>query len=223
MFGAAVSTAMPAAAAYVTAVQAGVGAACTQAWANFDIAHDALQLLDDGASAAAALAILREADPQPEVRQFGIVDANGESAAHTGSDCVGWAGHQTGRDYAVQGNMLVGSDTVTAMAASFEGHRNEDLAERLVRVLEAGQAAGGDKRGRQSAGIYVAKDSAWPYVSLRVDEHPEPIAELRRIFEVAKRQLIPFIEQLPSRSRPNAAPDPRVVAMNLQPPSHRTG
>jgi len=127
----------------------------------------------------------------------------------------------TGNDYSVQGNMLVGAETVEAMSRSFEQTHAEDLPERLLRALEAAQVAGGDKRGRQSAGLYVVRGEEWPYVSLRVDEHIDPIRELRRIFEVAKRQLIPFIEQVPTRAKPDAQPDAKLLAMNLKAPGER--
>jgi uncharacterized Ntn-hydrolase superfamily protein len=221
MLGAAVSTAMPAAGAYVMAVRAGVGAACTQAWPDFNLGHDALRLVEQGAGAQEALDALLRRDPQPEVRQFGLVDKHGASAVHTGDDCVEWAGHITGRDYTAQGNMLVGAATVEAMSESFVQTHGEDLAERLVRALEAAQVAGGDKRGQQSAALYVVREEEWPYLSLRVDEHREPIGELRRIFEVAKRQLIPFIEQVPTRAKPDAQPDAGLLAMNLTSPGER--
>ncbi len=137
-----------------------------------------------------------------EIRQVGVVDASGRAAAFTGNATDAWAGHRTGANYSVQGNMLVGGATIDAMAKSFEGTVGLDLAERMMRVLEAGQAAGGDRRGRQSAALLVRGPEVYPLVDLRVDEHPDPVAELRRIFEVAKRELFPFISALPTKERP---------------------
>jgi uncharacterized Ntn-hydrolase superfamily protein len=100
------------------------------------------------------------------------------------------------------GNLLVGGEVLLAMAVAFESSAEEPLAERLVRALEAGQAAGGDKRGRQSAAVRVMEGQPYPYLDLRVDEHPDPVIELRRIYEVAKREMLPLIEALPSRCNP---------------------
>jgi uncharacterized Ntn-hydrolase superfamily protein len=130
------------------------------------------------------------------------VDSRGCSAAHTGVETDPWCGHITGDGYAVTGNLVVGEETLLAIAAAFEASEGETLPERLVRVLEAGQAAGGDKRGKQSAAIYTVKDQPYPYIDLRVDEHPDPVVELRRIYEVVKVQMLPFIEALPTRRNP---------------------
>jgi uncharacterized Ntn-hydrolase superfamily protein len=130
------------------------------------------------------------------------VDSRGRSAAHTGAETNFWCGHITGDGYAVTGNLVVGEETLLAMAAAFETSEGEPLPERLVRALESGQAAGGDKRGKQSAAVYTVKDQPYPYVDLRVDEHPDPIVELRRIYEVVKVQMLDFIEALPTRRNP---------------------
>lgn len=221
MLGAAVATAFPASGAFCPHVKAGIGAVCTQAGLNVNLGIDALRLLEQGLGAADALDRVLKEDPNPDQRQLGIVDSSGESAAHSGSSCVPWSGHITGHQVAVQGNMLTGRDTVVAMAEAFEDGRREDLPERLLGALEAGQRAGGDKRGRQSAAIYVAREEEWPYLSLRVDEHSEPVAELRRVFEVARRQVVPFVETLPTRANPRGVDDEEVVRMNLSPPAQR--
>ena len=107
-----------------------------------------------------------------------------------------------GDGYAVTGNLVAGEEVVRAMATTFEASEGEPLPERLVRALEAGQAVGGDKRGKQSAVITTVKDQPYPYIDLRVDEHPDPVVELRRIYEVVKVQMLPFIEALPTRRNP---------------------
>ena len=140
------------------------------------------------------------------MRQVGLVDRNGQSAAWSGKDCTAWFGHITGADYAVQGNMLVGEPTIQAMAEAFESASALELPERLLTVLEAGQAAGGDKRGRQSAALKVVHQEEYPYLDLRVDEHRHPVAELRRVFEVARHQYLPFIVGMPTRARPAGQP-----------------
>jgi len=157
------------------------------------------------------------------VRQIGIVDGQGGSAAWSGSACTDWFGHITGPHFAVQGNMLVGEATIQAMADAFVRAAALALPERLVTVLEAGQAAGGDKRGRQSAALLVYHREEYPYLSLRVDEHPFPVAELRRIFEVARHQLLPFVDGMPTRDNPLAELPKPVTDMLMTPPPFRPG
>ena len=202
MLGVAVSTRVPAVGAVCPFARAGVGAISTQAWTNPLLGVDGLDLLEQGFSAEEALQKLLDADPDPEMRQIIVVDREGRSAAHTGSETDPWKGHRTGDGYAVAGNMLVGEETIMAMAQAFQASADEPLSERLLRALESGQAAGGDKRGRQSAALYVVKSESYPYLDLRVDEHPDPVVELRRVYEVAKRELLPFIEAMPTRDNP---------------------
>jgi uncharacterized Ntn-hydrolase superfamily protein len=176
-----------------------------------------------GLGAEAALKKIIDADPGRNVRQLGLVDKDGGSAAWTGSECVTWCGHITGRNFAVQGNMLMGEPTIKAMAEAFERTEPLTLGERLLGVLEAGQAAGGDKRGRQSAGLKVYYKEEYPYLDLRVDEHRHPVAELRRVFEVARHQLIPFIDGMPTRENPLGQIPEHIAAMLLTPPPFRPG
>jgi uncharacterized Ntn-hydrolase superfamily protein len=223
MVGVAVSTAVPAVGAICPFVKAGVGAVSTQSWVNPYLGIDGIRLLAEGSSAEAALEQLVSEDPGRDVRQLGLVDRDGASAAWSGKDCTPWFGHVTGPDYAVQGNMLVGEPTIAAMAEAFERGAALDLPERLLVVLEAGQAAGGDKRGRQSAALKVVHREAYPYVDLRVDEHRHPVAELRRVFEVARQQYLPFIVGMPTRANPWGNLPDEVGAMLLTPPPYRPG
>ncbi len=202
MLGVAVSTRVPAVGATCPFARAGVGAISTQAWTNPLLGVDGLDLLERGYSAEVALQKLLDADPDPESRQIIAVDKEGSSAAHTGSETDPWKGHRTGDGYVVAGNMLVGEETITAMAEAFGASADEPLSERLLRALESGKAAGGDKRGCQSAALYVVKSEPYPYLDLRVDEHSDPVAELRRIYEVAKGELLPFVEAMPTRENP---------------------
>ena len=202
MLGVAISTRVPAVGATCPFARAGVGAISTQAWTNPLLGIDGLDLLEQGYSAEEALQKLLDADPDPEMRQIIVVDREGRSAGHTGAHTDPWQGHRTGDGYAVAGNMLVGEETITAMAEAFEASAEESLSERLLRALESGQTAGGDKRGRQSAALYVVKSEPYPYVDLRVDEHSNPVAELRRVYEVAKSELLPFVEAMPTRENP---------------------
>jgi uncharacterized Ntn-hydrolase superfamily protein len=221
MLGVAVSTAVPGVGGLCPFAKAGVGAIATQSWVNPYLGLDGIALLEQGLDARQVLDRLLADDPGREDRQLGIVDRNGQSAAFSGRDCTGWFGHRTGPDYAVQGNMLVGEETITAMEQAFGESSDHDLPERLVRVLEAGQAAGGDKRGRQSAALYVVKTEDFAYVNLRVDEHPDPVRELRRVFEISKQQLLPFMDMLPSRDNPLGTENEAVTEMILRPPAER--
>jgi uncharacterized Ntn-hydrolase superfamily protein len=223
MLGVAVSTAVPGVGSLCPFVQAGVGAIATQSWVNPYLGIDGLKLLARGLTAQEALQQLIDGDPGRAVRQVGIVDREGRSAAWSGGECVPWFGHITGPDFAVQGNMLVGEQTVQAMVSAFEQAAALELPERLLVALEAGQAAGGDKRGRQSAALVVVDTEEYPYCALRVDEHRYPVAELRRVFEVARHQLLPFVRGLPSRRNPLGGIGQDVAAMLLTPPPYRPG
>lgn len=169
--------------------KAGVGAVATQAFANPAYGPDGLALLEEGKSAQEAIDILTKNDDGREDRQVGIVDANGNAATFTGEKCYHWAGGQTGKHYAAQGNILVSQETVEAMGKTFETAAGT-LADRLLQALDAGQAAGGDSRGKQAAAIYVVKEKGGylgvndRYIDLRVDDHPEPIKELIRIYHL---------------------------------------
>lgn len=202
MLGVAISTAVPGVGALTSFVAPKVGAIATQSWVNPYLGIDGLVLLGEGLSADDALAKLIAADPGCSARQVGIVDGQGRAAAYSGADCTGWFGHIVGEGFTVQGNMLTGADVVERMASAARETADLDLCERLMTALEAGQAAGGDKRGKQSAALKVFDVEAYPYLDLRVDEHAAPVAELRRVFEVAKRQLLPFVSGLPSRKDP---------------------
>jgi len=164
-----------------------VGAVATQSYANPRYGPDGLALLRDGLAAADVVERLTAADGDREQRQLGIVDARGGSATFTGSGCHAWAGGRTGPGYAAQGNLLVSGETVDALAGTFEGTAGGPLADRLIECLEAAQHAGGDRRGQQSAALLVVeRDGGYAglsdvLVDLRVDDHPAPIEELRRL------------------------------------------
>jgi uncharacterized Ntn-hydrolase superfamily protein len=223
MLGVAVSTAVPGVGGICPFVRPALGAISTQSWVNPYLGIDGLTLLEQGKSAQETLDTLIQGDPGRDVRQLGVVDAKGGSAAWSGPQCTQWFGHLTGPDFSVQGNMLVGSRTIEAMAAAFTATAGLTLPERLMAVLEAGQSAGGDKRGRQSAAMLVYKTEEYPYLSLRVDEHPYPVAELRRVFEVARHQLLPFVDGMPSRRDPLGALPKAVTDMLMTPPPFRPG
>jgi len=170
--------------------KAGVGAVATQSFANTTFGPKGLQLLEKGLAPAEVLDQLVKSDAQAEQRQAGIVDAQGRTATWTGAKCNAWAGGKTGKNYTAQGNILTGKEVVEAMAASFEASAALPLADRLVKALAAGQAAGGDSRGQQSAALLVVRDKGGyagyndRYIDLRVDDHPRPIDELQRLLEL---------------------------------------
>jgi uncharacterized Ntn-hydrolase superfamily protein len=174
-------------------VEAGVGAIATQAQTNESFGPLGLDLLRKGNAAPDVVRALLAADSGSAHRQLGIVDVQGRSAAYTGKDCSAWAGHRTGHGYSIQGNILAGEAVVAEMERAFLSTPGE-LAARLLAALEAGQAAGGDKRGMQSAALLVARPSAaYPeyrtrYVDLRVEDHKGPIRELRRVFQIHEAQ-----------------------------------
>jgi uncharacterized Ntn-hydrolase superfamily protein len=173
--------------------QAKVGAVVTQAWANTTYGPRGLTLLENGASAEDALTVLTKADEGREHRQLAIVDAKGRVAGFTGGKCYGFAGHRTGKTYSVQGNLLVGKAVIDAMAEAFEKAEGE-LAERMMAALAAAEAAGGDKRGKQSAALLVVRDKGGysgfndRYIDLRVDDHAKPVEELARLLKLHRRE-----------------------------------
>lgn len=221
--GVAVSTAVPAVGAMCPYVRPRVGAASTQAWVNPYLAIEALDRMAHGAPAPEALTAVLATDDARDLRQIGLVDARGHAASWSGELCTDWFGHIVGDEFAVQGNMLVGEPTVSAMADAYREVPTHALAERLLCAMEAGQAAGGDKRGRQSASLIVYDAEDYPLVDLRVDEHPDPVAELRRVHGIARLQLMPFVASMRKKSGAAAPPDPEVVRMLLEPPPRRPG
>jgi uncharacterized Ntn-hydrolase superfamily protein len=185
--GVAVASKFLAVGAVVPWLEAGVGAVATQALANTRYGPEGLALMREGASAREALDAVLAADSGRDDRQAGVVDAGGRSATHTGQSCMTWAGGRTGPGYAAQGNILTGPDVVDALAEAYEGSSGA-LAERLL--LAAGDGAGGDRRGRQSAAIAVVSPGGGyggnddSLVDLRVDDHGDPVSELRRLYDI---------------------------------------
>jgi uncharacterized Ntn-hydrolase superfamily protein len=174
--------------------RAGVGVLATQARGNILYGPEGLDLLAAGKAPEEVLEQLLQDDSQRDERQVGMVDAQGRAASYTGGETLAWAGGRTGKDYAVQGNLLAGPAVVEAMAVAFETAQG-DLASRLVMALAAGQAAGGDRRGRQSASVLVVRAGGGymgvsdRYVDLHVEDHPAPIRELRRLLDIRLAQL----------------------------------
>jgi len=221
MLGVAVSTAVPAIGGLCAFVAPRIGAVATQSWVNPYLGIDGLSLMKGGMSAKAALDKLIAEDPGREVRQLGIVDAQGNVAAFTGKECTLWCGHEVGEGFTVQGNMLVSGETVSAMAKAARDGAALALPERLMRVLEAGQKAGGDKRGKQSAYMKVHDAEEYPYLMIGVDDHSTPVAELRRVYEVARAQCLPFVTGLSTRQNSVGHLSAETTSMLMTPPQDR--
>ena len=189
-WGVAVQSKFLAVGSAVPAAEPEIGAIATQAWANLAYRPQGLALLRQGYAAEDVVRALVGADEEREQRQLGVVDGRGRAATYTGSECLAWAGGTTGPGYAAQGNILVSEATVEALASSFERSAGQPFAERLLACLAAAESAGGDRRGRQSAALLVVrKDGGYGGTSdvvadLRVDDHPQPIEELERIYRI---------------------------------------
>ena len=202
MLGVATSSKALAAGGMVPHCRAGIGAIASQSFVNPYLGIDGLELLAQGLPAERAIERLIEDDPGRALRQIAVVDKDGRAAAYTGEKCIPWAGQVSGAGYVCLGNILEREEVVQSMARAFETTLIEELPERLVQALEAGQEAGGDRRGRQSAGIIVVSEELYPSCDLRVDDHADPVPELRRVFEVYKREQIPFLQMMPRRDDP---------------------
>ena len=191
-------------------VEGGVAALATQALINPMYAVHAMPRLRDGAAPAGVAAALVAADPGRDQRQFHIVDAQGRIAQHTGSGCTGWAGHVDGADISVAGNMLAGPDVVARTRDAFVA-ADGSLAERLLAAMEAGEAAGGDKRGRQGAGLKVCVADPYPDLDIRADDHPDPLGELRRLHRVSLERYAVFRRHLAGAADPYGTYDRAVI------------
>ena len=170
---------------YCPAINPQAGVLASQAFADPRLRPIGMQILESGSSAGQALTAMQDADPYVDYRQIGIVDAQGEVAAYTGSKARAWALHETGEKYVAKGNVLTGSQVVDAMARTFESTETEDLEARLLRAVEAGRDAGGQPEGQRSAALIVYRvEEFYPWMDSRVDAHDEPVGELRRVYEL---------------------------------------
>ena len=220
-WGVAVQSKFLAVGSVVPWAEPGVGAIATQAYANPSYGPTGLALLREGLGASEVVERLTSEDEGRDERQLGVVDGQGAAASWTGPGCNEWAGHRTGPGYAAQGNILVGEETVGALASTFEGNTQLSLAQRLIECLAAAQAAGGDRRGQQSASLLVVqRDGGYAglsdvLVDLRVDDHERPIEELRRIYGLHFRLfgLSPREDWLPLEGELRAEVDERLARL----------
>jgi uncharacterized Ntn-hydrolase superfamily protein len=185
----------------------GVGAIATQSFVNPFMGVDGLRLLQEGRSADEVVAMTVAGDPGAANRQLHVIDRDGRTAAFSGEACVGWYGAMADRNVSVAGNMLAGAAVIEKTLETYLKKKALDFDDRLLTALEAGQAAGGDKRGKQSAAIKVWTTETFPAIDIRVDDHPEPLVELRRLWRVAHQRYVPFQACGPSRANPGGVLD----------------
>lgn len=183
-------------------MRSGAGAMSSQSLVNPYLGVWGVRLLENGASAPAAMNALVAADPGHATRQLHAVDWHGRTGAYTGADCVPWAGHRSGEGVSVAGNMLAGPSVVEDTLATYLAHEDKPFAERLLRAMDAGERAGGDKRGRQGAALRIVSTEEYPDLDLRVDDHADPVAELWRLYEVAHERFLERVKLIPTRADP---------------------
>lgn len=187
------------------------GIAMSQALPNPELGHRALGLLAEGHSAPDVVAMLSRMDPGMDQRQLHVLDAQGRPGAYTGENCIDWCGSASAPGVSVAGNMLAGPQVVAATLSSWQENAGMPIVERLIAAMQAGEDAGGDKRGRQSIGLRIQGPEVFPRLDLRVDDHEDPITELRRLYEVAKLRFIPFSTGFPRAERPYGILDREVT------------
>jgi len=210
-FGVAVTTKFFAVGALCPHARSEVGALATQALVNPTLGPRGLALMAQGVAPEHAVATLLQDDLGRETRQIHMLDAQGRGAAHTGKDCIGWCGHLLRRGYSVAGNMLAGPKVIEDTASAYEMGAHLPFAERLLAALDAGQAAGGDKRGKQSAALKIYAGEEYPWLDIRADDHGEPLQELRRLYAEARRMYLVFAQFLPSARNPSGIYDRSII------------
>ncbi len=201
-FGVAIATRFFAVGALCPHAESGVGALSTQALVNPHYGRQGLELLRAGVPASEVVKRLTAPDEGREQRQVHVIDAAGRIGQHTGKSCIDWCGALAGEGYSVAGNMLANQRVVRETAQAFEKSIDRPFAERLIAALEAGEAAGGDKRGKQSAALLIHSTEDYAEIDLRVDDHAEPLAELRRLYAKAHERFVPYLRCGPSKARP---------------------
>jgi uncharacterized Ntn-hydrolase superfamily protein len=193
--------------AVVPHIKTGVGAVATQAFINPHYAARGLELLAAGATGEAVIAQLIAADEGRANRQLHLLDSHGNFAAYTGTACIDWCGHELRSGYSVAGNMLAGPAVLRETITSYEANAQAPFARRLIIAMRAGEAAGGDKRGKQSAALLIHDGEDYPLYDLRVDDHAEPLAELARLEEVARQRWLHFRRFMPTRRQASGLVD----------------
>jgi uncharacterized Ntn-hydrolase superfamily protein len=215
-FGIAVATCFFAVGARVPHVAAGVGAIATQALVNPYYGIDGLKLLREGRQPREVIETLIAADAGRESRQFHIMDAAGRIASHTGGECVTWCGHIEGNGFSIAGNMLAGARVLDDTAETYIARESLPFPQRLIAAMRSGEAAGGDKRGKQSAALVIYDEDEWSALDLRVDDHADPLAELERLEQVSRERWVHFRKFLPSRKNPAGVTDRKIIEASME-------
>ncbi len=215
-FGIAIASKFLAVGALCPYARSGVGAVATQALVNPLYAAPALDALARGIAPQRIIDRLTAADEGRAHRQLHLIGADGQSAAYTGASCVDWCGHTAGDAFSVAGNMLAGPQVIEATAAAYQARADLPFAERLIAALAAGDAAGGDKRGKQAAALLIHTSEDYCALDLRVDDHAEPVRELQRLYEKSLERFQPFTACLPSRRNPAGITDRAVIEAEVE-------
>jgi uncharacterized Ntn-hydrolase superfamily protein len=197
-------------------VHSGVGALCTQALVNPLYGPRGLALLAQGNAPTDVVRTLTFADAGRDHRQLHLIDTEGNIAAHTGVECIDWCGQIAGDGFSVAGNMLTGPQVIEQTAQFYDAGRELPFAERLIAAMQAGEAAGGDKRGKQAVALLLCTTEAYPTLDLRVDDHPDPLVELNRLYVKSLERFQPFVACLPSRARPAGITDRATIEAEIQ-------
>ena len=205
--GIVVATRFFAVGAMVPYIRTGIGAIASQAFINPLYGPQGLMLLESGLGSEETVARLTAADAGRDNRQLHIMDRDGRFAAHTGAACIDWCGHAVRGSFSIAGNMLAGPAVLADTVAAYEAASAVPFARRLIAAMRAGEAAGGDKRGKQSAALLIHDGEDYPLYDLRVDDHADPLAELARLHEVARERWVHFRRWMPSREHPSGLTD----------------
>jgi len=214
--GIAVATRFFAVGARVPHIAAGLGGVATQALVNPYYGIDGIRMLREGGSPQEIVSRLTAADDGRESRQLHILDAAGRIAAFTGKDCVDWCGHLAGEGFSIAGNMLAGADALEETAKTYLAGESLPFARRLIVAMRAGEAAGGDKRGKQSAALLIHEREEWSALDLRVDDHDDPLAELERLEQVSRKHWVHFRKFLPTRQNPAGVTDRATIDAGIE-------
>ena len=215
-FGIAVATRFFAVGSRVPYIAPSLGAIATQAMVNPYYGIDGLKLLHERRSPHDIITTLIAADAGRESRQLHIMDAGGRIASHTGRECVEWCGHIEGKGFSIAGNMLAGAQVLDDTAQAFIAGQTLPFAQRLIAAMHAGEAAGGDKRGKQSAALLIYGDDEWSALNLRVDDHTDPLAELDRLEQVSRERWVHFRQFLPTRQNPAGITDRSTIDATIE-------
>jgi uncharacterized Ntn-hydrolase superfamily protein len=214
--GIAVATRFFAVGARVPHIAAGFGGIATQALVNPYYGIDGVKLLREGLAAPDIVKTLLATDDGRESRQLHVMDAEGRIAAHTGAECVDWSGHLAGEAFSIAGNMLAGARVLDQTGQAYVANQSLPFARRLIAAMKAGELAGGDKRGKQSAALLIHGKEEWSALDLRVDDHGDPLAELERLERVSRERWVHFRKFLPTRDNPAGVTDRATIDAGIE-------